>query len=232
MDGILVVDKDKDWTSHDVCAFIRSRFKIQKVGHAGTLDPLATGVLIVLLGRATRLFDSFSASDKHYDGTMCLGIKTDSHDLQGKITGEGDWRRVTADQIEAAMSVFRGQIGQKPPMISALKHKGVRLYKLARQGKEVDRPTRMITVHQLIMKDIRMPEVDFFAHVSKGTYLRTLVHEIGEHLGCFGALGKLRRLRCGEFSLDDAVTLPELKTMDVHQLGRWVRMGSLSYASR
>lgn len=231
MDGVLVVDKDKGWTSHDVCALIRSRFKIKKVGHGGTLDPLATGVLIVLLGRATRLFDSVAASDKQYVGTMCLGVKTDSHDRDGQIIGTADWQAVTAEKLESVLQSFRGEIEQVPPMISALKHKGVRLYKLARQGKEVERPSRTIIVHKFEVQAVRFPEVDFFAHVSKGTYLRTLVHDIGERLGCYAVLQELRRVRCGEFGLEDAVSVNDLKTMDVRDLGRWIRRSTFAFAS-
>ncbi|MBI4388251.1 MAG: tRNA pseudouridine(55) synthase TruB [Candidatus Omnitrophica bacterium] len=231
MDGILVVDKDKGWTSHDVCALIRSRFKLAKVGHGGTLDPLATGVLIILLGRATKLFESVAATNKQYLGTMRLGIKTDSHDWDGKVLGEADWKGVTAEQVESVFQTFRGEITQKPPMISALKHKGVRLYKLARQGKTVERIERPITVYQLEVKATRFPEVDFFAHVSKGTYLRTLVHDIGEALGCFATLAALRRVRSGDFSIEESVTIPELKQMDIRELGRHVRMKSFAFAS-
>ena len=226
MDGILIVDKEKGWTSHDVCAFIRSRFGIRKVGHGGTLDPSATGVLVVLLGRATKLFDSVAACDKHYLGTLQLGLMTDSYDKDGRVIAESDWRFVTPEKLKAAFELFRGQIEQKPPMVSALKHKGVRLYKLARQGKSVEREKRVVTIYQLEVKSIRFPEVDFTAHVSRGTYLRTLVHDIGEKLGCYGILTELRRLQCGDFSLEDAVSIPALKQMTPRELGRYVRMSS------
>ncbi len=228
MDGILIVDKEKGWTSHDICAFIRSRFGIEKVGHGGTLDPLATGVLIILLGRATRMFDSIAASDKHYFGTMLLGVKTDSHDGDGKILEERqcDWNSVTIDKIEFVLEKFRGKLTQRPPMISALKYKGVRLYKLARQGKTVDRPERSITVYQLEIKETRFPEIDFVAHVSKGTYVRTLVHDIGEELGTLAILKNLRRLKCGEFGIEDALTIPALKQMTSRELLRHIRMTS------
>ncbi len=231
MDGILIVDKEKGWTSHDVCAFIRRRFGIQKVGHGGTLDPLATGVLVVLFGRATKLFDSVAASDKHYFGTMLLGVQTDTFDRDGKVVAQAPWDFVTGEKIEAVFSRFRGKIEQKPPMYSALKHKGVRLYHLARQGKTVDRETRIVTVHELEMKDVRLPEVDFSAKVSKGTYLRTLIQDIGEVLGSFAILNELRRLKCGEFSIEDAVSIEMLKQMDVHQLAKYVRGRSMVFAS-
>ncbi len=231
MNGILIVDKEKGWTSHDVCAFIRSRFKISKVGHAGTLDPLATGLLVVLLGRATKLSQSLSACDKEYNGTMRLGIKTDSHDLEGKILEERSWQDVTPEKLETVLAGFRGDIEQMPPMVSALKHKGVRLYKLARQGKTVERESRKITVHQLEATKIQFPDVDFTARVSKGTYLRTLVNDIGEKLGCFASLASLRRTRCGDFSIEDAITIAQLKELKADSLGRWVRMATLAYSS-
>lgn len=226
-----MVDKEKGWTSHDVCALIRKRFRLEKVGHGGTLDPLATGVLIILLGRATKCFDQVAASDKQYMGTMRLGVQTDSHDSEGQVVAKGDWSGITTEKLGEVFKEFRGELEQIPPMISALKHKGVRLYKLARQGKMVDRPKRMITVHHLEMKEIRLPEVDFFAHVSKGTYLRTLIHDIGLRLGCFAMLSELRRIRCGDYGLEDAVSIPELKQMEVRQLGRWVRQGSFAFTS-
>ena len=226
MDGILIIDKEKGWTSHDVCAFIRSRFKIKKVGHGGTLDPLATGLLVILLGRATRLFDSVAAADKEYGATMRLGIRTDSHDLDGRILEERDPSGITKDDVERTFQMFRGEILQTPPMISALKHKGMRLYQLARQGKTVERVQRLVTIHRLELKVFRFPEVEFFAHVSKGTYLRTLVDDMGKRLGCFATLTELRRLKCGEFDLENAVTLPALKTMDMKEMSRRVRMSS------
>ena len=231
VDGILIVDKEKGWTSHDVCAFIRKRFGIQKVGHAGTLDPLATGALIVLIGRATKMSQSLSSCDKEYIGTMRLGVKTDSHDSDGQVSGEGDWQSVSREQVEAVFQEFRGEIEQMPPMVSALKHKGVRLYKLARQGKVVDREKRKITVHQLDLLETRFPEVDFSARVSKGTYLRTLVHDIGEKLGCFAMLAALRRTRCGDFDLNDALTIAAMREMKIEMLGRSIRMASRAYAA-
>lgn len=227
-DGILVVDKEKDWTSHDVCAFIRRRFKIQKVGHAGTLDPLATGVLVILLGKATRLFDSMAACDKEYAGTLQLGIQTTTHDIQGKVIAERGWGHVTPEQLHEVVKKFRGTIEQRPPMVSALKHKGVRLYQLARQGKEIERPTRPITVHKFEIRDVRFPLVDFFAHVSKGTYLRTLANDLGEALGTYAALSGLRRLRSGEFRIEDAVTMSALKQMNAPDLAPLVRMSSVA----
>jgi len=216
--GILVVDKEKDWTSHDVCAFVRSRFRIKKVGHAGTLDPLATGILVVLLGQATKKSKELSSCDKDYYGTLELGLKTDSQDITGKIIERKEWQHVTEQQLKEAFEKFTGILEQTPPMVSALKHQGVRLYQLARAGKVVERQKRSITVHELRIEEINLPHVRFFAHVSKGTYLRTLVNDLGEMLGSFAVLTELRRVRSGSFSLQDAVPIAELRKMDHNQL--------------
>ncbi len=221
--GILVVDKEQGWTSHDVCAFVRSRFKIKKVGHAGTLDPLATGVLVVLLGPATKKSKELSSCDKDYYGTLQLGLKTDSQDISGTVTEQGDWSHVTEELLKEAFEKFRGEQEQTPPMVSALKHQGKRLYQLARAGKVVDRQKRSITVYEFRIEEINLPYVRFFAHVSKGTYLRTLVNDLGEMLGSFAVLTELRRVRSGSLSLADAVTIPELKNSDQIQFKTWVK---------
>ncbi len=212
-DGILPVDKPSDWTSHDVCHFVRKRFRIEKVGHAGTLDPMATGLVVLLLGRATKQSNTFSGHDKTYEGVFRLGVKTDSQDRTGKILAEGDASRVTLEDVKLAALAFTGEIMQTPPMVSAVKHQGVRLYKLARQGKEVDREARPVTVHEFLIRDKQGDRVHFFMRVSKGTYVRTIVHEIGENLGCFAVLDDLRRTQSGPFEIKQAVTIDELKQM-------------------
>lgn len=224
VDGILVVDKERDWTSHDVCAFVRSRFGIRKVGHAGTLDPLATGVLVLLLGKMTRRSQEFSSCDKEYYGTLRLGVETDSHDVTGKVVAQSDaWRSVTEEQLKDAFRHFTGVLEQTPPMVSALKYGGVRLYLLARAGKTVARPKRTVIVHEFRIEEICLPEVHFYARVSKGTYLRTLVHDLGQFLGTSGVLTELRRVASGIFSLDIAVTIDALRRMDVAELRGHVR---------
>lgn len=222
-DGVLVVDKEKGWTSHDVCAFIRSRFHVGKVGHAGTLDPLATGVLVVLLGRATKRSQDLSSCDKEYFGSIRLGIQTDSHDISGKVIAEKSWDGITEDEIRAVAGEFTGVLEQTPPMVSALKHKGKRLYELARAGVVVDRPQRTVIVHELRLEEIRLPEITFFARVSKGTYLRTLVNDFGERLGCLAALAELRRVRSGTFAITDAVTIEALRGIKIEEFWRLVR---------
>ena len=219
-DGILLVDKPRDWTSHDVCAFVRKRFKIKKVGHAGTLDPLATGLLVLLIGKATKQSMPLSSCDKEYFGVMELGVKTDSHDRHGKVIGTGAWEAVTLDQVRQKALRYTGEIIQVPPMVSALKHQGVRLYELARKGVDVPRQGRKITVYHLNIEKKEERFIQFSARVSKGTYLRTLVNDLGEDLGCYAALADLRRIQCGVFRLDDSVTVDQLKLFSTEEFLR------------
>ena len=227
-DGILPVDKASDWTSHDVCHFVRKRFHIDKVGHAGTLDPMATGLVILLIGRATKQSGSFTGHDKTYEGFFRLGLKTDSQDRTGKILQEVDASKVTLDDVKRVALSFTGNIMQTPPMVSAVKHKGVRLYKLARQGKEVEREARPVPVHEFNILDKQGDRVQFMMRVTKGTYVRTIAHEIGESLGCFAVLDDLRRVQSGPFNLTQSVTLDELKQMPPDILrGKIIPLGKL-----
>ncbi|MDA9101139.1 tRNA pseudouridine(55) synthase TruB [Omnitrophica bacterium] len=223
MNGILIVDKPTTWTSHDVCAFVKKRFRIKKVGHAGTLDPLATGVLVLLLGKATKQSMALSACDKEYDGVMELGLKTDSHDRNGKTLEQAPWEHITLEKIIEESKKFCGEITQTPPMVSALKHQGVRLYQLARKGVTVPRKERNVTVQHFDMKRMNGPFVEFSSCVSKGTYLRTLVNDLGDVLGCFATLAELRRVRSGESHIKDALTIDELKAMDAAQVAAKVK---------
>jgi len=218
MEGILIIDKPAGWTSYDVVNFIRRRFKIKKVGHAGTLDPLATGVLVVLLGRYTKLFRKFSSEDKEYNGTLRLGVSTDSQDADGKVIAKKEISSVSRDDLKKAFTKFKGDIEQIPPMVSALRYKGKRLYKLARQGKEVPRKPRKVSIYKFQLTDFNPPDVDFFLSCSKGTYVRTLCHDIGEMLGCSGHLLRLRRIKSGDFGLNDSITIEELKEMEREEL--------------
>jgi tRNA pseudouridine55 synthase len=219
IDGVLLVDKPENWTSHDVCAFVRRRFGIKKVGHAGTLDPLATGLLVLLLGKSTKSSMQLSACDKEYFGALELGIQTDSHDRHGKITAEAPWENITLEMIRTkAADRFTGDIIQVPPMVSALKHEGTRLYKLARQGKTIPRDGRPVTVHEFRFEKKEGKFVEFLAYVSKGTYVRTLVNDLGEALGCYATLARLRRLRSGPFKLEQSVTIEDLKNFTPAQL--------------
>ncbi|MFA6599794.1 MAG: tRNA pseudouridine(55) synthase TruB [Candidatus Omnitrophota bacterium] len=220
MDGILIVDKPGDWTSHDVCAFLRKRFHLHKVGHAGTLDPMATGVLVILIGRATKFSMQLSSCDKEYAGAMELGYRTDSHDKTGVVLETAPWEGMTLERVREAALSFTGELIQVPPMVSALKHQGVRLYKLARKGIDVPREGRKITVHSLEI--FRQEEARFYfsCTVSKGTYLRTLINDLGAALGCFATLAELRRVRSGDFRIENGVTIDALRQMTPTELGR------------
>ena len=231
IEGVLVIDKEKGWTSHDVCAFVRGRFRIKKVGHAGTLDPLATGVLVLLLGQTTKRSQEFSSFDKDYYGTIRLGVKTDSHDAAGNVIGSRSWEAVTEAEIQKAFEKFKGVLEQTPPMVSALKHQGVRLYELARRGETVERPKRTVVVRVFRVEEITLPKIRFFASVSKGTYLRTLVNDLGDFLGTFAILEDLRRVRSGPFTIQDAVTIEAIRKLDRASLGTVVRSSTLPTAT-
>lgn len=216
--GMLLVDKPAEWTSHDVVNFVRKRFGIPKVGHCGTLDPAATGLLILVLGHATRLSEKLSGQDKVYAGVMRLGVETDSQDRDGKILAEKGIEGITEAMVRAAAAGFTGEILQVPPMVSAVKVNGRPLYKLARKGQVVEREARSITIHDLTFKEFRLPDVAFEVHCSKGTYVRTLCADIGAKLGCGAHLAELRRLRSGTFDLAGAVTVDTLKTWERPEL--------------
>jgi len=218
IDGVLIVDKPQGWTSHDVCAFVRKRFRIKKVGHAGTLDPLATGILVVLLGRATKQSIVLSSCEKEYFGVMELGFQTHSHDRNGQVLQTAPWEHITLEAVREKARDFTGEILQTPPMVSALKHQGVRLYELARRGVSVPREKRRIVVHHLDIQKKEGPFIHFSACVSKGTYLRTLIHDLGGELGCFATLTQLRRIRSGQFLLSDGVTIDQLKEMTLKDM--------------
>ena len=205
--GILIIDKPEGWTSMDVCAKLRGLFHERRVGHGGTLDPMATGVLPVFLGRATRAVSFVTDSEKEYAAGLQLGVITNTQDTTGE-TLETRPVSVTREQLEAALAPFRGDILQVPPMYSAIKIGGKKLYELARKGKEVERPPRPVTIHALeIVEQTGSETWTLRVRCSKGTYVRTLCHDIGLALGCGGAMSSLRRTMAGGFTLDDAVTL-------------------------
>lgn len=220
LDGVLVVDKPAGPTSHDVVDRVRRLFGIRKVGHGGTLDPQATGVLVLLLGRATKLSGQFLGSDKTYEGTFRLGVATDSHDADGAITAEHDCSGVTREQFEAAMATFLGDILQTPPMVSAIKFEGVPLYKRARKGQVVERQPRLIRVYEFTLTRFALPEADFVLRCTKGTYVRKIAADIGELLGCGAHLSRLRRTRSGNLAVEDAITTAELATLSRDELAQ------------
>jgi tRNA pseudouridine55 synthase len=211
--GILVVDKEKNMTSHDVVALVRRNFKIKKVGHAGTLDPNATGVLVLLLGRATKLSARFLSQEKEYIGIMKLGERTDTGDRDGKVL-ETKEARVSEEKVKKTLSEFIGQIEQVPPMVSAKKINGKRLYKAARKGLEVEREPKKIVIRELELTGMELPFVTFRVVCSKGTYVRQLAEDAGKKLGCGAHLVELRRTRSGQFSLEQALPLSKLLDMD------------------
>ena len=212
MDGIVVVNKEKGYTSHDVVNVIRKIFHQKKVGHTGTLDPDATGVLPVCLGKATKTCDMLTFSDKSYKARVRLGITTDTQDISGKVLSEKEVN-VSAEELIEAVKCFRGQISQIPPMYSALKVGGQKLCDLARKGIEVERKPRDITVYSIEMSGFDGIEFNLSVHCSKGTYIRTLCHDIGEKLGCGAVMTELQRTKSSVFEIDMAHTLDELNTL-------------------
>lgn len=211
MDGILVINKPKGFTSHDVVALIRNRFAFKKVGHAGTLDPMATGVLVVLIGACTKSSQVFLSEDKDYEGTLVLGAVSDTGDAWGRITPSGKNTDFSAAEIEKVFGKFLGQIEQVPPMYSAVKVKGKKLYELARKGLTVKVAPRTVFIKTLAITGVSLPEVSFNITCSKGTYVRKLAADIGDALGCGAYLSRLNRTRSGRFTIDQAIDIEELK---------------------
>ncbi len=213
MDGILIINKTSGMTSHDVVAVIRKILKTKKVGHTGTLDPDATGVLVACVGKATKLSRFFMATRKEYIAEMVLGVRTDSQDSSGSILSEITEFTVTLEQVQDALKKLTGEISQIPPMVSAVRHKGKKLYELARKGKEVEREPRKVTVYSLELLEFAFPRIMFKVECSKGTYIRTLCSDIGDLLGCGAHQASLMRTRTGPFAIENAVTLEELKLL-------------------
>lgn len=211
-EGILTIDKPGGMTSHDVVNRIRRLTGIRRIGHAGTLDPLATGVLLLCVGRTTRLVEYLVGHDKVYEVTVRLGQATNTYDAEGEVVAERPFTHLTTAQIEQALVPFRGPILQKPPIYSAIKKDGQPLYKLARAGVEVDVPARKVTIHALDILDVALPEVRLRVACSSGTYIRSLAHDLGEALGCGGHATALRRTAVGDFVVTQAVPLADLTT--------------------
>lgn len=212
-EGVLLVDKDPGFTSHNAVALCRRILNTKKVGHCGTLDPMATGLLMVVIGKATKLQDRLMGEDKEYTATLKLGIETNSQDADGEVVAVKPTGGITGQDVRAAFDHFLGAFEQVPPMFSAVKINGVPCYKLARKGKEVERKARPVQVYDydITRIDLDAAEVDFRVHCSKGFYVRTYAHDIGQQLGCGAHLTALRRTRSGCFRVGDAITVPELK---------------------
>ena len=209
MDGIVIVDKPAGWTSQDVTARLRRVFNTRRIGHGGTLDPMATGVLPVFVGRATRGVEFFEHAEKTYETVLRLGITTDTEDISGTVLTQQD-AFVTGTQLEEVLEKFRGEIWQVPPMYSALKINGQKLVDLARKGVEVERKSRPITIHELTLLGMEAEGIRLRVRCSKGTYIRTLCKDIGEALGCGGCMAALRRVTAGEYTIEESVPLQTL----------------------
>lgn len=219
-DGALLVDKPPDWTSHDVVAKVRSVFRLRKVGHCGTLDPMATGLLILVLGAATRLSEVLMAGDKGYTGAIRLGETTDSYDAEGAVVETKTVADLTLEQLQAAAAAFTGDQWQTPPMVSAIKVGGVPLHRLARRGVEVARQPRLIHVYRFAITEYEPPFACFDLDCTKGTYARSLAHDLGQALGCGAHLSRLRRTASGHFRVANAFPLAEVIAWPRSELAR------------
>lgn len=220
MDGIVIVDKPQGWTSQDVTARLRRVFGTRRIGHGGTLDPMATGVLPVFVGRATRAVEFFEHAEKTYETVLRFGITTDTEDMTGTVLTEENVS-FTEEQLQETLAAFRGEILQVPPMYSALKVNGQKLCDLARKGKTVERQPRPITIHELTLVEQGENTLRLRVRCSKGTYIRTLCKDIGEKLGCGGCMESLRRVAAGEYTIDEAVPLQTL--LDTEEPEKYLR---------
>ena len=210
LQGIVLINKPAGITSHDVVSIVRRTFKMKRVGHAGTLDPMATGVLVILLGVSTKLSDKFVAFDKTYRATLRLGLKTTTADIMGQTLQERSYEGIDEGAVRKVFGQFIGETQQLPPMVSAVKHKGERLYKIARQGLVVERIARKVRIDELTILESRLPDVEFLMSCSKGTYVRQLAEDVGEVLGCGACISQIERTKVGPFDIKDAVTLENL----------------------
>ena len=217
-EGIILVAKPKGITSHDVVDVVRKRLETRRVGHAGTLDPLAEGLLIILVGKCTKLFSKFANFDKEYLGVLKLGEVTTTGDSQGEVISKKEYKDVSQEEIKETFSSFLGEIEQIPPMVSALRVKGKRLYNLARRGIVVERSPRKIHILSLEILKINLPLIEFYVHCSKGTYVRKLAEDIGEKLGCGAHMVKILRLSIGPFKIEKAVALDEINESHLQQI--------------
>jgi tRNA pseudouridine55 synthase len=218
MEGILLVDKPADHTSHDVVARLRGKLRMKRVGHAGTLDPMATGLLIMLVGKATRVSQYLTSLDKEYEGSIELGKVTDTQDAEGEVLETIPVPAFTDAEIRAAVTSFLGDQYQTPPMYSAVKVDGVPLYKSARKGEEVEREPRFIRVMSWDITRFALPHLDFRLRCTKGTYVRTLAHDLGRKLGCGAHLAALRRTASDKFHVSQALTLDQINALSLPEI--------------
>lgn len=212
MNGIINIYKEKGFTSHDVVAKLRGIMKQKKIGHTGTLDPEATGVLPVCLGNATKLCDMLVEKEKEYIATVCLGVSTDTQDLTGNVLKKAEVK-VKEEEIRKALGEYVGSYEQIPPMFSAIKINGKKLYELAREGKEIERKPRQVFIYEIELLQVNLPYFKMWVRCSKGTYIRTLCHDVGEKLGCYAAMAELERTKSGQFALDTALKISEVEKL-------------------
>ncbi len=222
MDGVLAVNKPQGMTSHDVVDLIRRRFRLKKVGHAGTLDPMATGVLVMLIGNCTKLSNRFMSEDKEYEGSLTLGASSDTGDAWGKLTDSGRSSKFSEEEIRYAFKRFLGETEQFPPSYSAVKVNGRKLYEFARKGLIVQAAPRKIVIKDIDVLKIDLPRVFFRLTCSKGTYVRQICSDIGESLGCGAYMSALSRTRSGRFTIEDAVPVEKLRNMKIDDLEKIV----------
>ncbi len=213
--GILLIDKPQGLTSHDVVDAVRRKFGIRRVGHSGTLDPLATGLLIILVDKATSQFNRFTNFDKEYAATLTMGTATDSGDSEGKVIASAGYDGLNQEKVLAALKSLEGKIEQTPPMVSAVKHKGKPLYKLARKGLTVERKKRLIEIYSLELLRFSLPEIEFKVRCSKGTYIRSLGEEIASRLGSCGHISQIRRVSIGAYTVGQAKSLDAFNENDI-----------------
>ena len=222
LDGAILIDKPAGPTSHDVVDAIRRRFQIKKVGHCGTLDPNATGLLLIVLGRGTKLSEKLMGDDKVYEGAIKFGETTDSYDVDGKITASQPVPPMTLDQLNEEAAKFVGDLMQIPPMVSAIKIKGVPLYKMARKGIEIEREPRLVHIYNFRFTNYELPFGQFKIACTKGTYVRSIAHDLGQKLGCGAHLATLRRSVSGKFDVADATPLDAVLNLTTAELEKRV----------
>jgi len=220
LDGALLIDKPAGPTSHDIVDAIRRQFQIKKVGHCGTLDPNATGLLIIVVGRGTKLSEKLMSSDKVYAGTVKLGETTDSYDADGELVASLPVPPTSLEELNELAAAFVGDQMQMPPMVSAIKKDGVPLYKLARKGEEIEREPRFIRVMSWDLTRFAPPELDFRLRCTKGTYVRTLAHDLGQKLGCGAHLTALRRTATDKLGVAQALTMEQIEALSLVDLGK------------
>lgn len=218
LEGVLLVDKPQGLTSHDVVYRLRRKLQIKKIGHAGTLDPMATGLLVMLIGKATRISQYLMSTDKVYQGEATLGVVTDSQDAEGEMMETRPVPELTEAQVRDVMKTFLGDQYQTPPMHSAIKVDGVKLYQLARKGEEIEREPRFIRVAAFNLLSFASPKLTFDLHCTKGTYVRTIAHDLGQKLGCGAHLSALRRTASGQFTIGQCLPLEEIEKLSLPEI--------------